>query len=113
LPETPAPPADGNVRVEAKAGVGSQGQSLKNATGVLVEAAKAYFNVRQRAVFEIEIPKNMQLFEATEGRKPNSHEEFMQKIITANGVKLPNLPANHRYVYDPQQGELMVEKPAR
>ena len=120
-PESP-PPADpaanpsgenATEQVSAKAGVGKQGQSLKNDTGVFVEAAKAYFNVRQRAVFEIQIPEALKLFEATEGRKPNSHDEFMQKVINANSIKLPNLPANNKYVYDVERGELMVEKPAK
>ena len=80
-------------RVAAKAGVGEQGQSLKEHTGVIVEAAKAYFNVRQRAVFEIQIPEALKLYEATEGRKPKSHDEFMSKVIAANQIKLPDLPA--------------------
>jgi hypothetical protein len=64
-------------------------------------------------VFETQIPKFMQLFKATEGRNPKSHEEFMNKIIKANYVKLPELPAGQTYVYDPQLGELMVQKPGR
>jgi len=53
------------------------------------------------------------LFAATEGRKPNSHEEFMNKIIKFNKIQLPTLPAGEKYVYDPQEGELMVQKPRR
>jgi hypothetical protein len=113
-PGAPAtePPAEGTERVVAKAGVGKQGQSLKEHTGVLVEPAKALFNVRQKAVFEMQIPSAMKLFEATEGRKPQSHDEFMSKIIAPNQIKLPELPAGSKYVYDPQRGELMVEQPA-
>jgi hypothetical protein len=54
----------------------------------------------------------MQLYEATNGKKPTTHEEFMEQIIRANQIVLPELPAGQRYVYDPETGELMVEKPA-
>ncbi len=47
------------------------------------------------------------------GRKPNSHEEFMEKIIKEGKINLPELPAGQRYVYDPEQGQLMVERPAQ
>jgi hypothetical protein len=36
----------------------------------------------------------------------------MEKIIKANRIRLPALPQGQRYVYDPKQEQLMVEKPA-
>jgi hypothetical protein len=111
-PAESTPPQPPTQLVEAEAGVGKQGQSLKNDTGVLVEAAKALFQFRQKAVFEIQIPDALNKFQGIEGRKPNSHDEFM-KIIKANGIQLPTLPANQRYIYDVERGELMVERPAR
>jgi hypothetical protein len=112
-PEAPAAAAPATEQVQAKAGVGLKGQSLKEESGVMVEAAKAYFRVEQKVVLEFEIPKNLQLFEATEGRAPKSHEEFMEKIIRQYNVKLPTLPAGHEYIYDPERKELMVKRPAR
>jgi hypothetical protein len=50
----------------------------------------------------------MKLFEATEGRKPNSHDEFMSRIVKANNIALPKLQQGRSYRYDPQRGELMV-----
>ena len=58
-------------------------------------------------------PPGDELFKATEGRTPKSHEEFMEKIIKANHIHLPTLPEGHRYVYDPKQEQLMVEQPAQ
>ena len=107
------PPAGGE-RFRAEAGVGKQGQSLQNEKGIgamIVTPARSLFAVKQRTVFEIQIPKSMQLFEATQGRKPKSHEEFMSAIIKANLIQLPELPAGQTYIYDPQLGELMVQKP--
>jgi hypothetical protein len=46
------------------------------------------------------------VFNATEGRYPASHEEFMEKIIKANDLKLPVLPYKGQYVYDVEKHEL-------
>ncbi len=106
------PPAGGE-RIRAEAGVGKQGQSLKDEKGIggmIAQPARTLFAVKQRAVFEIQIPSALKLFEATEGRKPKSHDEFMSRIIKANQIKLPELPAGQTYVYDSQAHELMVQK---
>ena len=50
---------------------------------------------------------------ASEGRNPESHEEFMEKIVKFNQIKLPELPPGHKYVYDPATEQLMVERPKR
>ncbi len=42
---------------------------------------------------------------------PKSHEQFMQDIIKANQIKLPELPPDSKYKYDPATGELMIEHP--
>ncbi len=114
-PEQPTtPPAEpGTERVQAKVGVGVKGRSLDEHEGLLVTPAKAYFSARERIVFEIAVPKALQLYEATNGSPPRSHEEFMTQVIEAQGIKLPELPPGQRYVYDPQTKELMVERPAR
>lgn len=109
---TPLAIAPATEQVAAKAGVGLKGQSLKNESGIMVSAAKAFFNVQQKAVFDIQIPGAMKLYKATEGRAPQSHDEFMMKIVAANQIQLPQLPAGQKYVYDPQREELMVEKAA-
>ena len=101
-------------QVKAEAGVGKEGASLQNETGiggVIAEPAKQFFNVKQRAVFEFQIPQAVQLFAATNGRKPNSHDEFMEKIIQANQIQLPELKEGQKYVYNPETAELMVERP--
>ena len=37
----------------------------------------------------------LSLFNATEGRYPESYDEFMEKIIKANNIRLPVLPFKH------------------
>ncbi|MBS0264290.1 MAG: hypothetical protein JSS02_20295 [Planctomycetes bacterium] len=48
------------------------------------------------------------LFQASEGRYPKDHDEFMERIIKENNIKLPVLPFKGRYVYDVEKHELMV-----
>lgn len=107
---TGTPPTD--EPVVARAGVGKEGQSLQNETGVgrmIAQPAITLFAVRQRAVFEIQIPQAMQFFEGLEGRKPKDHDEFMTKIIQANKITLPELPEGKVYRYHPDDAQLYVE----
>lgn len=124
LPQTPQqslvppalnPPANmpGDQAVRAGVGVGAQGRSLDNESGVLVTPAKVFFSMRERVIFDASIPQALNLFEATEGRKPKSHDEFMTRIIQANNIQLPRLPPDRQYVFDPQQGELLVVRQKR
>ncbi len=108
LPAEPAP----TVQVKAGVGSGKKGRSLDKHEGIIVTPAKTYFIAKEKIKFEIEIPKALQLFDALEGRAPNTHEEFMEKVIKAYNIELPELPEGHKYVYDPMTKTLMVEKPA-
>lgn len=108
-----AAPAPATVQLKAEAGVGIKGKSLDKHTGVIVEPAKALLRFEQKSVLEIQIPQALSLFEASEGRKPKSHDEFMSRVVVANNITLPKLPQGHRYIYDPEKGELMVERPAK
>lgn len=92
---------------QAKVGVGKKGDGYGNHVPIL-KPASVFFKAKEKIAFEIVIPKNLQLFEATYGRKPKSHDEFMQKIIKEGKVKLPELKDGLEYYYDPMQGELMV-----
>ncbi|TVS14730.1 MAG: hypothetical protein EA424_18445 [Planctomycetaceae bacterium] len=109
--ETASPDAQ---RIKADVGVGAKGRGLdKFQGGVLVTPAKAYFTLRERAIFQVQIPQAMQMYQALHGTAPESHDQFMKEIIQANQIQLPELPAEQRYVYDPQAKELMVERPTR
>jgi hypothetical protein len=100
------------VQVKAGVGSGKKGRSLDQHEGIYVTPAKTLFAAKEKIKFEIEIPHALQLFKAYEGFAPKTHEEFMEKIIKANMIELPELPAGHKYVYDPKLETLMVEKPA-
>lgn len=109
----PDPPATPTETVKADVGVGIKGRSLDSHDGFIVGPAKAYFAVREKAVFQIQIPHALQLFKATDGTGPKTHEEFMQKIIMENKIKLPQLPPGATYVYNPETEELGVKRPVK
>ena len=107
-PEAPKPANAGSKKAEV--GVGKSYSRL--AKSMICTDFAAIYCVREKLVFEVEIPHAMQLFKATEDRNPKSQEEFMEKIIKANNIHLPQLPDGDRYMYDPKTEQLMVESPA-
>lgn len=42
----------------------------------------------------------LNLYNAAEGRFPQSHDEFMTQVIAANNIRLPVLPNGLQYQYD-------------
>lgn len=98
---------------KAETGVTGKGKSLEdvsdyNPAKFVAGPASALLRARERAFFEIQLPKSMQLFQATHGRVPKSHEEFMQEVM-APPMKMPELPQGLQYRYRPDLGELWVE----
>jgi hypothetical protein len=112
-PVSPPPAEPATERVKAEKGVGIKGRSLDQHEGLLVTPAKAFFSTKERIAFEIEVPHALNLYKATEGSGPKSHEEFMEKIIQFNRIKLPQLPPDAKYVYDVETEQLMVERPKK
>lgn len=110
VPQSPAGgvPAD-VVREKAKAGMGKKGQGYGG--NMIAVPITTYFITRDRLAFEAQVPHAMKLFRATHGYYPRTQKEFMEKIIKPGNIPLPVLPRDHRYYYDPEKGELMVERP--
>ena len=127
-PETVAPEPGENVEnvagatesaeaeaeyVEKKADVGATGKGEYGVTSeqpmsIVTVPVSTYFKAQEMAVFRMQIPSAMNLFQASEGRYPNSEEEFMTKIIKANQIVLPKLPEGDVYFYDVQARELKI-----
>lgn len=107
-------PAPEMVREEAKAGVGKRGGDIPaepTAGAIITTPTDVYFRAQEQFVFNVQIPQALQLFEASEGRPPRSEDEFMTRIVRDNNIVLPELPAGHKYVYDVEKKQLMVEHP--
>lgn len=95
----------------AQVGDGKKGQGYGG--GPISEPARQYFRTRERIVFAIQIPEAMKLYKALNGQAPKTHEEFIEKIINENGIRLPQLREGDKYVYDPDAEELMIERSGR
>jgi hypothetical protein len=68
-------------------------------------------------IAKMKVKMDMDQYEALNGEKPKTYEEFMEKIIKkgqADGIQLPMLPYYQEYGYDPDTKELVViEYPAK
>ena len=96
---------------KAGVGVGKSTQALEKhgTTGdVVAGPAKVLFRTKEKIVFEIQIPQALNLYKAEHGKGPQSHEEFMEKIIRANRIRLPKLPPGQRYEFNVEKQELWV-----
>lgn len=96
--------------VETPAGVGSGAKGHSYGGGPISEPAAAYWRTKEKIAFEIQIPQALEINKALDpdGKGPASHEEFMEEIIRANRIELPELPEGMQYRYDPEKGQLMV-----
>ena len=101
--ESPPPPAQ-----KANVGVGRATQRMEK-QGALATPAAALFKTKEKIAFKIQIPHALNLYKATKGRGPQSHEEFMKEIIEANDIQLPELPEGRVYRFRPDLQELWVE----
>jgi hypothetical protein len=68
-------------------------------------------------IAKMKVKMDMDQYEALNGEKPKTYEEFMEKIIKKgkpDGIQLPMLPYYQEYGYDPDKQELVViEYPAK
>lgn len=120
-PDGSARPDPNVERTVARPGVTGKGEGY--GTGPIATPVRAYFLTRERIVFDIQIASAMNTYKAINGHFPKSHEEFMEKIIRANQIKLPELSRSEEcYVYlpekaakvstyDPTDPPLVVERP--
>jgi hypothetical protein len=110
--DTTAPPAVvETVREPAAPGMGEKGRDY--GTGPVATPVGALFSTKEKLAYEIQIPHTLEIYKASHGDYPKTHEEFIKEIIEAGGIKLPELPQGQRYVYDPETHTLMIEHPVR
>ncbi len=110
-PNTPAASA-ATEQVEATVNtVGTRGRSYGG--GIVTEPVSQLFKQKDR-IHLMQLEQAIKLYKAEHGRLPQTHEEFMRKIVNnpQYGIRLPELPPGHRYVWDPKQEKLLVERPA-
>ena len=97
----------GEIRTPAQVGVGKRGQKLKDRNGMLSTPAKQIFVAEQKIMF-MKADQALQAFEILNDRYPRSTKEYMDRVINANFLTLPELPAGDRYEFDTKTHKLMV-----
>ena len=82
----------------------------------LSQSASAY-RTQVAKIAQMRVKMDMDTYEALNGEKPKTYEEFMELIIKkgkAEGIQLPMLPYYQEYAYDSDKKELVVvEYPAK
>ena len=96
------------VREQAASGAGRKGHY---SPGMITTPLSTYWRAQERITYEAQVKYALKLYRASHGGYPKTKEEFEREILVPNNVKLPELPEGHRYVYDPEKGELLVERP--
>ena len=123
LPEAPPPfvaveekvpePEPETVRVKADIGMTGKGQynhgGGERPMDIILVPVSQNFLIRERVALQ-QIQHAEDLYRAGHDNKlPDSHEEYMRDVLM--GMPLPKLPDGHKYVYDPKEQQLMIEKP--
>jgi len=101
--------APGTVREKAGVGMGEKGRGYGG--GIITEPVHVMWNAQELIVLQ-RIEAAMKFYKGSEGHAPRTQDEFMEKIIKENSIPLPTLPQGHRYFYDPNKEELLIEKPS-
>ena len=70
-------------------GVGQKGSGYGG--GIITEPVRQYWLLRDAAVFEIQIPSAINLFQAEHNRFPKDWVEFKREILDPASIKLPEL----------------------
>ena len=83
-----------------------RGKSLRGG-GYLATVLSTRFRAEHHLIL-IQVQQAMQLYNATHGQYPPSHDEFMKEIIQSNSIQLPELSEGFEYIYDPTDHELKM-----
>lgn len=104
--ETPAaPPADPR---EFTANDPKKGKKSRGVGGYAGAVFGARFWAEHQMIIN-NINHALQLYNATHGNYPKTHDEFMEEIIKFNQIKLPELDEGIEYIYDPEDHTLKTQ----
>jgi hypothetical protein len=90
-----------------------KGRASREAGGYLGAVGNSRFAAEYKIIMA-NITHALNLYWGSEGEYPQTHEEFMEKIIKFNNLKLPELPPDREYIYVPDEpkpeNKLMVRR---
>lgn len=111
--EQPAEPKTETVEIERGfTGKGQYGQAGgEKPSDMITVPVGELFAVRER-MFLMQLKQAEDLYKASnDNQMPKTQEDYMEKIVGANMLKLPDLPAGQEYVYDSEAEQLKIKKP--
>jgi hypothetical protein len=82
-----------------------------HATDPITAPLSAYGPMTER-ISMTQITSAVNLFHAENERYPKDLDEFMEKIVKPNNIRLPVLPYKGRYEYNVEKHELMIVRDA-
>ena len=130
-PCSPSPPAAGRKptkpKLQTRETLGKTTQEVRNLKPELAKGGQVtdgkihatdYITIQADAyrtsvanIAKMKVKMDMDMYEALNGEKPKTYEEFMDMIIKKgkpDGIQLPMLPYYQEYGYDPDTKELVV-----
>ncbi|MEX2026616.1 MAG: hypothetical protein WEH44_04935 [Pirellulaceae bacterium] len=112
--KAPPPPPQPVVmeQVKAEKGVGIKGRSLDGESGIIVTPVKALFGAKEEIAF-IQFLSQYRIYNALNDDIPKDFDDLTAKVIDPYMIKLPLLPEGHKYIWNAETQELMVERPAK
>lgn len=81
------------------------GRRQAKGSGYLGAVAKGYIKAQQE-ISNIEVISALRTYDALNDGYPKSHEEFMEKVIAANGIALEQLEEPYEYWYNADDHKL-------
>jgi hypothetical protein len=97
--------APGTEKVEA----GQNSPVKELGEGYVETPVKSYFYLQDRMVFDVQIPKQLQLYKADHNNRfPKDANEYYKYILDSGSIKLPEAPPGKVYVYNPKDGDLYL-----
>ena len=82
-----------------------------NITNPVTGPLQAFEPMKQQ-IAQLGIDHAINLFRALEDRYPKDHNEFMQRVIKENNIRLPEPSRGFAYQYDVENHKLLVVKDA-
>ena len=112
--KAPPPPPQPVVmeQVKAEKGVGIKGRSLDGESGIIVTPVKAYFAAKEEIAFT-HFLSQYRIYNALTDDVPKDFDDLTEKVLKPYMLKLPLLPEGHKYAWNAETQELMVERPAK
>jgi len=103
-----APSTKNMIREKAEVGMGKKGHYKP---GIVTTPLATFWRAQEAVAYKMHVPHALNLYKGAHGHFPKTQEEFVREILEPNRIKLPDLPPDHFYVYDPDTGELQVARP--